>query len=82
MRKRVALVKPAVWLRRGWNSIDLAAQLLLLVLLAMRLGGQHLVHADFYVSAAAFCAVLLWSKLLYFLMPFATTGAACRRFCN
>lgn len=76
MRKRMALAKAAVWLMRGWNAIDLASQLLLLVLLGMRLSGQHLAHADFYVSAAAFCAVLLWSKLLYFLMPFATTGAA------
>lgn len=68
------LAKASMWLMKGWNSIDLASQLLLLVVILMRLSGKHSTEATFYVSSAACCAVLLWSKMLFFMMPFATTG--------
>jgi hypothetical protein len=75
MRKRMLLAKASMWLMKGWNSIDLASQMLLVVVIAMRLAGKHITQATFYVSSAACCAVLLWSKMLFFMMPFATTGA-------
>ena len=75
MRKRMLLTKASMWLMKGWNSIDLASQLLLMVVILMRLTGQHITEVKFYVSSAACCAVLLWSKMLFFMMPFATTGA-------
>jgi hypothetical protein len=75
MRKRMRLTRVAKWFKKGWNALDLASQALLLVILVLRLSGQHLVVNGFYVSSAAVCAVLLWSKMLFFMMPFATTGA-------
>ena len=75
MRKRIKLTKLSMWLRKGWNSIDLASQLLLVFVLCMRLTGFHTRQNGLYVSMAALCAVLLWSKMLFFMMPFATTGA-------
>jgi hypothetical protein len=75
MYKRMQLTSLLVWLKKGWNAVDMASQLLLLVLLFMRLAGQHTVHIKFFISSAACCAVLLWSKMLFFMMPFSTTGA-------
>lgn len=66
------------WLRKGWNSIDLGSHILLGVLLILRLFSLHVTYSDVFVSMAAGCAVLLWSKVLFFMMPFATTGRSRR----
>ena len=79
MYLRSRLVNTVQWLRKGWNAIDLASQLLLAAVLLMRLAGLHADHPKLYVSCAASCAVLLWSKILFFMLPFATTGVPIRR---
>ena len=78
------LTTACAWLRKGWNAIDLASQLLLLLVLLIRLAGLHEEHVRLYISLAAACAVLMWSKMLFFMMPFSTTGAhpsACSCLC-
>lgn len=55
--------------------MDMASHLLLIVVLFCRLSSLHTSSTRFYISAAASCAVFLWSKMLFFMMPFSTTGA-------
>jgi hypothetical protein len=74
MKKRSHLTSAVRWLRKSWNSIDLVSHILLAALLIIRLCSLHVTYADLFISLAAGCAVLLWSKVLFFMMPFATTG--------
>jgi hypothetical protein len=74
MRKRSQSTSVIKWLRKGWNSIDLVSHVLLLMLLIIHMSSLHIDLADLFISLSAGCAVLLWSKVLFFMMPFATTG--------
>ena len=74
MKKRSHLTSAFRWLRKGWNSIDLVSHILLSALLIIRLLSLHMKYSAAFISMAAGCAVLLWSKVLFFMMPFATTG--------
>lgn len=75
MKKRMHLTSFTKWLLKGWNSMDMASHFLLVVVLVCRLSSLHTSNTKFYISAAASCAVFLWSKMLFFMMPFSTTGA-------
>jgi hypothetical protein len=74
MIKRSRLTQFTVWVSKGWNAIDATSQLTLAVALLLRLADLHERVASLFVSLSAACAVLLWSKLLFFMMPFSSTG--------
>eukprot|EP00892_Ulva_mutabilis_P007601 jgi/Ulvmu1/5212/UM022_0005.1 len=78
MKKRMHLTSFLKWLLKGWNSMDMASHLVLVIVLACRLSSLHTHNTKFYISAAASCAVFLWSKMLFFMMPFSTTGPLIR----
>jgi hypothetical protein len=74
MHKRMQVTSFIVWFMKGWNSLDIISHLFLVAALILRLAGLHTVHIKVFISTVACCAVLLWSKMLFFMMPFSTTG--------
>lgn len=76
MLRRAHVTDFAVWLRKGWNAIDATSQLTLAAAMLMRLVNKHEAWNSVFVSLSATCAVFLWSKMLFFMMPFASTGAS------
>ena len=85
MVTRMRMTRFLKWVLKGWNALDLISHIVLLLLVALRLAGFHVQRWNLFVSTAACLTIMLWSKMLFFMMPFQTTGASCTLqliFCN
>jgi hypothetical protein len=70
------LVKLRKWIAQGWNVAEVVSNILLLAVVMIHLTARYKQNNAVFVSAAACTAILLWSKLFYYMMPFATTGTS------
>lgn len=74
---RLRFVTFRQWISNGWNINTSVTYVLIVLYILMRMAFYHEIESlrFIFVSLTAWAAIFNWSRLAYFMMPFATTGA-------